>query len=541
MAGQYGSQPIFIINPNTEHRQGKDALSMNIAASKAVANIVKTTLGPKGMDKMLVNEIGDIVVTNDGAMILKGMDIEHPTAKMIVEVAKTQEDIAGDGTTSAVVIAGALLEKAEELIEGGVHPTILIKGFNLATEKAVEILNDFAVDVSENRKMLETVAKTAISGKSSETDRDLIAKLCVDAALEIAKDGKMNIDDDIILRQDPSETVSDTEIVEGIILFKSRLHPSMPKLVKNAKIALLDAPLEVRKTTNKSKIQIETPEELEAYLAQEDADVKAVVDKIIESGATAVFTTKNIDDHAVHYLQKAGIFAIRRVNDDDMKNLSYATGARIVKKPHEIEALDLGDAGRVEQEGDTDPATIFVSECPNAKVITIRIRGGTEHVTDNLERTLDDALRVVKAVYEDKKIVAGGGASELEVAQKLREYASSIGGREQLAIAAFADAIEAVPRAIADNAGFEGMDIILKLHAAHLEDANAGFDVYSGDVKNMVEAGILDPLRVKTQAILSASEVATMVLKVDDMMRAQKKDMMDVAPEHNIHNYNRPF
>ena len=536
MAGQ--GSPVYIINPNTEHKQGKDALSMNIAAAKAVANIVKTTLGPKGMDKMLVNEIGDIVVTNDGAMILKGMDIEHPTAKMIVEVAKTQEDIAGDGTTSAVVIAGALLEKAEELIEEGVHPTILVKGFDLAVEKAVEILEGYAVDVGENPEMLETVAKTSISGKGAEAHKDFIAKLCVEAALKIAKDGKMNISDDIILRQDPSETVADTEIIEGLIMFKSRLHPSMPKLIKDARVALLDMPLEVRKTANKSKIQIETPEELEAYLEQEDADVKAIVDRIIEAGATAVFNTKNIDDHAVHYLQKAGIFAIRRVNDDDMKNLSYATGARIIKKPQEIEASDLGDAGRVEQEGDTDPATIFVTDCPNAKVITMRIRGSTAHVTDNLERTLDDALRVVKAVYEDEKIVAGGGASEMEVAQKLREYASSIGGREQLAISAFAEAVENVPRAIADNAGFEGMDIILKLHAAHLENANSGFDVYSGDIKDMLEVGIVDPLRVKTQAILSASEVATMVLRVDDMLRAQRKAMMDVAPEHNIHNYN---
>ncbi len=537
MAGQ-SNQPVFIINPNTEHKQGKDALSMNIAAAKAVANIVKTTLGPKGMDKMLVNEIGDIVVTNDGAMILKGMDIEHPTARMIVEVAKTQEEIAGDGTTSAVVIAGALLEKAEELIKEGVHPTILAKGFNLAVEKAVEILEDYAVDVGDNREMLETVAKTSISGKGAEAHKDFIAKLCVDAALEIAEDGKMNVSDDIILRQDPTETVSETEVIEGLIMFKSRLHPSMPKLVKDAKVALLDMPLEVRKTANKSMIQIETPEELEAYLEQEDADVKAIVDRIIEAGATAVFNTKNIDDHAVHYLQKAGIFAIRRVNDDDMKNLSYATGARIVKRPQEMEASDLGDAGRIEQEGDTDPATIFVTDCPNAKVITMRIRGSTEHITDNLERTLDDALRVIKAVYEDEKIVPGGGASEMEVAQKLREFASSIGGREQLAIAAFADAVEMVPRAIADNAGFEGMDIILKLHASHLENANSGFDVYSGEIKDMTEMGIIDPLRVKTQAVLSASEVATMILRVDDMLRAQRKAMMDVNPAHNAHNYN---
>jgi chaperonin GroEL (HSP60 family) len=300
-------------------------------------------------------------------------------------------------------------------------------------------------------------------------------------------------------------------------------------------------PLEVRKTANKAKIQITSPDQLESYIAQEDVDVKAVVDKIIESGATAVFSSKEIDDHAIHHLQKADIFAIRRVNDDDMKHLSYATGARIVKKSQDFVAEDLGNAGIVEQEGDSDPAETFVRECPNAKIVTIRLCGSTEHITDNLERTVDDALRVVKAVYEDGKIVAGGGASEMEVSQKLREYATSIGGREQLAIGAFADAIETVPRVIADNAGLEGMDIILKLRASHLENPDSGIDVYSGDIKDMKKAGIIDPLRVKIQAILSASEVATMVLRVDDMMRARRQAMMDVKPEHNIHNYNMPY
>jgi thermosome len=541
MAGQYGDQPIFIINPNTEHKQGKDALSLNIAASKAVANIVKTTLGPKGMDKMMVNEIGDIVVTNDGAMILKGMDIEHPTAKMIVEVAKTQEDAAGDGTTSAVVIAGSLLEKAEALIQEGVHPTILVKGFGLAADKAIGVLEDFAMDVTDNREMLEKTARTSISGKGSEAHGEFLAKLCVDAVLAVAADGKANVDDNIVLKQDPGESVADTEVLEGLMMFKARLHPSMPKKVEDAKIALLDVPLEVRKTSNKAKIEITSPDELEAYMQQEDADVKAVVDRIIDSGATVLFNSKNIDDHAIHYLQKAGIFAIRRVSDDDMKHLSYSTGARIVKQPQEFDSGDLGEAGLVEQEGDTDPANVFVRRSPRAKIVTIRLRGGTEHVTDNLERTLDDALKVVKAVYEDGKIVAGGGASEMEVARKLRDYASSVGGREQLAVTAFADAVESVPRAIADNAGLEGMDIILKLRASHLENPNSGIDVYIGDIIDMAEAGIVDPLRVKTQAIRSAAEVAAMVLKVDSMMRARKKAMMDVKPEHNIHNYNRPF
>ncbi|MEA1984103.1 MAG: thermosome subunit alpha [Euryarchaeota archaeon] len=538
MAGQYGGQPI-IIDPRKQSTKGKDALAMNIKAAKIVADIVKTTLGPKGMDKMLVNAVGDIVITNDGAMILKGMEIEHPTAKMIVEVARTQEDIAGDGTTSAVVLAGALLEQAEDLIDDGVHPSVIINGFRDATERSLEVLEDFAMDVTENdREILEEIAKTAIAGKSSEAFSDLLAELCIDAILKVQKDGKVNVNDDILLRQDPGTSISETEFVEGVMIPKSAVHSAMPRQITNAKIALLDAPLEVRKTANKSKLQIHSSEQLEAFLQQEKDDLKKTVETIIATGANVVFVSKNIDDKAADMLQKKGILAIKRTNDDDMKHLSYTTGARLVRKINEMTEKELGSAGSVEQKGEFALAKTYIKDCASARTVTIMLRGGTEHVTDNLERTIDDVLHVVKAVFEDEKIVAGGGAAEIEIAQNLRSYASSAQGREQLAISAFADAIENIPRAIADNAGMDGTDILLQLRAEHSENKNIGLDVYTGETVDMIAKGIVDPLRVKTQAIRSASEVTNMILRVDNMLRAERKEMMDVNPEHNIHNYN---
>lgn len=542
MPGHYGGQPAYIVNPRTEHKQGRDALSVNIAAAKAVANIVKTTLGPKGMDKMMVNSIGDIVITNDGAMILKGMDIEHPTAKMIVEVARTQEEIAGDGTTSAVVTAGTLLDKASDLIEEGVHARVLVRGFENASEKALEILNEFAIDVSEgNREVLEKIASTSMSGKASETNKEILASLCVDAILQISKKGSVNVDNDIILRQEPGKSVDETEILDGIMLNKYRVHPGMPKTVKDAKIAIIDTPLETQKTSNTSKLQISNADEMQNFLAREDDDFKQMADHVIKSGANVVICSKNIGDKVAHYLQKSGVMGIRRVSDDDIRNLSYATGAKIVKRVFDLSEEDLGHAGEVGEEGESTVAKIFIKKCENTKVITILLRGSTEHVTDNLERAFDDALHVINSVFEDGKIVAGGGAAEVEIAQRLRHYASSIGGREQLAITAFADAVESIPMAIAENGGMDATSVILKLRNAHIENPNIGLDIYSGDYLDMVEKGIVDPLRVKTQTIRSASEVATMILRIDDMMRAQKKDMMDVNPEHNIHNYNRPF
>ncbi len=538
MAGQYGGQPIVIVDPSKERTKGRDALSMNISAAQAVSDIVKTTLGPKGMDKMLVNAIGDIVLTNDGATILKEMSIEHPTAKMVVEVARTQEKTAGDGTTSAVVLTGALLENARELIDTGVHPTMIVNGYRLASEKAVMLVNDFAVSVTaDDKDILNKIAKTSITGKAIEAYGDLLASICVDAVLAIRGNGAINIDDNILITQDSGSKINDTEFVEGVVLNKWRLHPNMPKRIENAKVALVDTPIELGKTFNKSKVQIQSADEMAAFVEQEESYFKTMVDAIVQSGANVVFCSKGIDEHAVHYLQKNNIYATRRVKDSEMKNISRATGARIIRNIHEIEANDLGSAGLVEQEGESEVGKTYIKECTNAKSVTIIVRGSTDHVTDNIERSIDDALRVVKDVIEDGKIVSGGGAPEIEVALGLRSYAASVGGREQMAISAFADALEAIPKALAENAGHDTIDTILNLRASHSNMKNAGLNVFTGEIENMLENGVVDPLKVKTQAIKSASEAATMVLRVDDVLKAQSKSMADVDPAHNIHNY----
>ncbi|MGP8322206.1 MAG: thermosome subunit alpha [Methanosarcinaceae archaeon] len=538
MSGQYGSQPIVIIDPSKERTKGKDALSMNINAAKAVSNIVKTTLGPKGMDKMLVNAIGDIVLTNDGATILKEMAIEHPTAKMIVEVARTQENIAGDGTTTAVVLTGALLENAQELIETGVHPTMIVKGYRSAAEKAVILLKDLAVPVTaDDKEMLNKIAKTSITGKAIEAYGKLLSSICVDAVLAIRDNNTINIDDNILIIQDVGSRINDTELIEGVVLNKWRIHPNMPKRIENAKIALIDTPIELGKTGNKSKIQIQSADQMAAFVEQEENSFKTMVDAIVQSGANVVFCSKGIDDHAVHYLQKNNIYATRRVKDGEMKNISRATGARIIRNVHEIEAYDLGSAGLVEQEGESEVGKTYIKECTNAKSVSIIVRGGTEHVTENVERSLDDALHVVKNVIEDGTIVSGGGAPEIELALGLRAYAVSVGGREQMAISAFADAIESIPKALAENAGHDTINAILNLRAAHTDMKNAGLNVFTGEIEDMLENGIVDPLRVKTQAIKSASEAAIMILRVDDVLTAQRQSMADVDPAHNIHNY----
>ncbi len=538
MAGQYGGQPIIIVDSSKERTQGKDALSMNINAAKAVSNIVKTTLGPKSMDKMLVNAIGDIVLTNDGATILKEMDIEHPTAKMMVEVARTQEKIAGDGTTTAVVLTGALLENAQELIEIGVHSTMIVKGYRSAAEMAVTLLEDLAVPVTaDDKEILNKIAKTSITGKAIEAYGDMLSSICVDAILAIWDNGTINIDDDILITQDAGSRINDTELIKGVVLNKWRIHPNMPKKIKNAKIALVDTPIELGKTDNKSKVQIQSADQMAAFVEQEENSFKVMVDAIVQSGANVVFCSKGIDDHAVHYLQKNNIYATRRVKDGEMKNISRATGARIIRNVHEIEADDLGYAGLVEQEGESEVGKTYIKECTNAKSVTIIVRGGTEHVTENVERSLDDALHVVKNVIEDGTIVSGGGAPEIEVALGLRAHAASVGGREQMAISAFADAIESIPKALAENAGHDTINAILNLRAAHTDMKNAGLNVFTGEIEDMLENGIVDPLRVKIQAIKSASEAATMILRVDDVLKAQRQVMADIDPAHNIHNY----
>jgi len=532
-----GGQPVFIIDPRKEQTKGRDVLSMNIAAAKAVANIVKSTLGPRGMDKMLVNPIGDITITNDGATILHDMSIEHPTAKMIVEVAQSLESSAGDGTTSAVVFTGALLEKAEALIEKGVHPAVVVKGYRLAAEKAVEMFENLAVSAGEeDRDLLVKTARTSITGKASEKYNRLIADLCVSAVLAIHEEGKADLKH-IILSKDVGGRVEDTEFVEGVVIDKVALDKNFSLKVVNPNIALIDTPMETAKTANKAKLQISTVSDIENFVKQEDAALFEMADYIIRAGANAVFCSKGMDDKIAAYLQSRGIYATRRVKNDDMQHLADATGGRPVRNIKELTEKELGHAGLLEQDRDDDQGKTYLRDCKGAKSVSIVLRGGTEHVVDNLERAIDDALRVVKCVVEDGKVVAGGGASEIEVALSLRSYASGIGGREQMAITAFAEALEEIPRTIARNAGLDTIDSILNLRAKHTENKNAGLNIQTGAAEDMLEKGVVDPLRVKINSVKAGSEAAAMVLRVDSMLRAQRAEMQNVRPEHMASTY----
>ncbi len=534
---EQSGQPIIIIDPRKEQTKGRDALSMNIAAAKAVASIVKSTLGPRGMDKMLVNPIGDITITNDGATILHDMSIEHPAAKMVVEVAQSLEDSAGDGTTSAVVFTGALLEKAENLIEIGVHPTIVVKGYKLAAEKAVEILENLAIPAGENDKeLLEKVARTSITGKASEKYNKLISKLCVEAVLAIFERGTADLKN-VILTKDIGRTIEETEFVEGIVIDKVAMEKNIPLKIENPNIALIDTPMETGKTANKAKLQIHAVADIENFLKQEDAALFEMADHIIRAGASAVFCSKGMDDKIAAYLQKRGIYATRRVKSEDMQHLVDATGGRPVRNIKELTKKELGHAGLLEQVRDGDQGKTYLRDCKGAKSVSIVIRGETEHVVDNVERAIDDALRVVKCVVEDGKIVAGGGASEIEVALGLRSYASSIGGREQMAIRAFADALDEIPRTIAKNAGLDTINSIVALRAKHAENKNAGLNVNTGAAEDMLEKGVVDPLRVKINSVKSGTEAAEMILRVDSMLRAQSSSMPDVKPEHMASTY----
>jgi thermosome len=530
-------QPIIIIDPRKEQTKGRDALSMNIAAAKAVASIVKSTLGPRGMDKMLVNPIGDITITNDGATILHDMSIEHPAAKMVVEVAQSLENSAGDGTTSAVVFTGALLEKAENLIENGVHPTVIIKGFRLAANKAIEICESLALPVGkDNKEMLEKVARTSITGKASEKYNSLIAELCVDAVLAIFERETADLKR-VILAKDIGRTIEETEFVEGIVIDKVALDNEFPLKMENPNIALIDTPMETGKTANKSKLQIHSVSEIEDFLKQEDAALFEIADYIIRAGANAVFCSKGMDDKIAAYLQNRGIYATRRVKSEDMQHLADATGGRPIRNIKELTEKELGHAGLLEQDRDGEQGKTYLRDCKGAKSVSIVIRGETEHIVDNVERAIDDALRVVKCVIEDGKVVAGGGASEVEVALGLRSYAPSVGGREQMAIRAFADAIEEVPRTIARNSGLDTINSIVNLRAKHVENKNAGLNVNTGAAEDMLEKGVVDPLRVKINSIKAGSEAAEMVLRVDNILRAQSSSMPDVNPEHMASTY----
>jgi len=524
MSQQLGGQPILILKEGTNRTRGRDAQGMNITAAMAVAAAVRTTLGPKGMDKMLVDTIGDVVITNDGVTILKEMDIEHPAAKMMVEVAKTQDDEVGDGTTSAVVIGGELLKKAESLLEQDVHPTIIAAGYRQAAEKAQEFLKDIAIDVKATDKaMLKKIAETAMTGKSAEASKDKLCDLVVKAVTMVAEsDGTVDTDY-IKVEKKTGGSIEDSEIVEGVLVDKERVHPAMPKKVTNAKILLLNAAVEFKKTEVDAEINITHPDQLQAFLDEEERMVKGIVEKIEKSGANVLFCQKGIDDIAQHYLAKAGIFAVRRVKKSDMEKLARATGGSLVSSIDAISKEELGKAGLVEERKVSGEEMTFVEQCKNPKAVSIIVRGGTEHVVDELERAINDALRVVGVVVEDKKVVAGGGAPETELSLRLREYAASVGGRAQLAIEAFASALEIIPRTLAENAGLDPIDMLVEIRAAHEKGKKTyGLDVYEGKATDMKAAGVVEPLRVKTQAISSAAEAAIMILRIDDVIASAK-------------------
>ncbi|HJK16652.1 MAG TPA: thermosome subunit alpha, partial [Methanocorpusculum sp.] len=468
MSAQLGGQPILILKEGGSRTRGRDAQSMNIAAAKAVAGAVRTTLGPKGMDKMLVDTIGDVVITNDGVTILKEMDIEHPAAKMMVEVAKTQDDEVGDGTTSAVVIAGELLKKSEELLEQDVHPTVITLGYRQAAEKAQELLQTIAVDVkAKDKEILSKIAGTAMTGKNAEASKEKLCDLIV-RAITLVADADGTVDtENVKVEKRVGGAIEDSEIVEGMIIDKERVHPGMPKTVKAAKILLLNAAVEYKKTEVDAEISITSPDQLQLFLDEEERMIKSIVEKIKASGANVLFCQKGIDDIAQHYLSKAGILAVRRVKKSDMEKLARATGGALISSIDAISADELGVAGLVEERKVGGEEMIFVEKCKNPKAVSIIIKGGTEHVVDELGRALEDALRVVGVVVEDKKIVAGGGAPEVELSLRLREYAATQGGRIQLAIEAFASALEVIPRTLAENAGLDPIDKLVELRAAH--------------------------------------------------------------------------
>ena len=524
MSQQLGGQQVIILREGTKRNRGQEAQNSNIAAALAVANAVRSTLGPKGMDKMLIDGVGDIVITNDGATILKEMDIEHPAAKMMVEVAKTQDDEVGDGTTTAVVLGAELLKNAEGLLSKKVHATVIAEGYRHAAAKAIEILNGIAIPVKPtDTAMLTKIAHTAISGKNADVSKEKLCDIVVTAIIRIIEpDGTIDIKH-VTVEKKVGGSVDDSMLVEGMVIDKERANPAMPKEVKNAKILLLNAAVEFKKTDVNAKINISRPDEMQAFIDEDEHMVHTMADKVIASGATVVFCQKGIDDTAQHYLTKAGILAVRRVKKSDMENLARATGASIVNSIDAITKNDLGTAGLVEEKKLSNEELIFVSKCKNPKAVSIIIRGGTEHVVDELERAIHDALMVVSVVIKDKKVVAGGGAPEVEVAIQLRKWAAEEIGRSQLAVEAFALAMEVIPRALAENSGLDPIDMLVALRSAHeAGKTNFGLDVDAAQPADMVKAGVVEPLRVKTQAINSAAEAAVMILRIDDIIASSR-------------------
>jgi len=513
---------MIIMGEDAQRMKDKDAQEHNIAAARAVAESVQSTLGPKGMDKMLVSSMGSVTVTNDGVTILQEMDIDNPTAEMIVEVAETQENEAGDGTTTAVAIAGELLKQAQELLEQDIHPTAIIRGFNLASEQARDEIDDIATDVDrEDEALLRKVAETSMTGKGAELNKEHLSQLIVDAIQAVtveADDGSFIPDLEFLnIETQTGAAAGDSELLHGAVVDKDPVHEDMPVDLEDASVLLLDQPVEVDEAEADASLSVDSPDQLQQFIEQEEQQLQEKVDKIVATGADVVFCQKGIDDMAQHYLAKEGVLALRRVKKSDMQFLAEVLGARIVSDLDTATAEDLG-TGDIERDAD---AELFYIEGEDSHGVTLLLRGSTEHVVDELERGVNDALDVVASTVSDGRVLAGGGAVEVELARRLRDYADSVEGREQLAVEAFGDAVELVPRVLAENAGLDPIDTLVDLRAAHDDgDVTAGLNVFSGDIEDTYESGVVEPAHAKEQAISSSAEAANLVLKIDDIISA---------------------
>jgi len=522
-----GGRPVIILKEDTKRSRGSEARKSNMMAAQIVAEVLKTTLGPRGMDKMLIDSMGDITITSDGATVLDQIDVQHPAAKMIIEIAKTQDKEVGDGTTTSVVLAGELLKKAGELLDQNIHPSVIIAGYQKASEKALETLEKVAIDVDMgDRETLMKLANTSIRSKAVSAARDHLSGIVIDAVKQIVeeRDGKVIADvENVQIVKKEGKSLEETELVRGIIVDKEVVHDGMPKKVKGAKIALIDAAIEIEKTEIDAEIRIKTPGGVKAFLDQEAEMLRKMVDRVVASGANVLLTQKGIDDVAQHFLAKAGVLTARRVKKSDMEKLAKATGAKIVSNLQDLKKTDLGTCGLVEERKVGNDKMIFVEECKEPAAVAIFVRAGLERMLDEAERALNDALFVISDVAEMPKMVAGGGAVEMEVAKEVRTYARQVGGREQLAIEAFADALEVIPRTLAENAGLDTLDTMVAMKAAHEKKNGSamGVNVFEGGVANMLKEGVVEPLVVKLQAVKSCVEVTGMILRIDDVVAAQ--------------------
>jgi len=535
LSAQTGGVPVLILREGSGRSRGRDAQRNNIMAARTIAEAVKSSLGPKGMDKMLVDSSGDVTITSDGRTILDKMDIDHPAAKMMVEVAKTQDAEVGDGTTTVVIVAGELLGKAEDLINKGVHPTVIVEGYSKAADKALETLEQIAIPIKPTEKeFLETIAATSMASKLVSENKEQLAEIAVEAVLHVTQkvgdEYKVDLDD-IMVEKKSGESAAETKLIEGLVLDKEVVHSGMPKRIEKAKIALLESALEIEKTEFNAKINIERPEQMDSFMREEENMLKAMVEKIVASSANVVVCQKGIDDMVQHFLARKGILAVQRGKKSDMEKLGKATGGKVVTNLKGLTESDLGYAGLVEERKIGDDKMTFIEGCKNPHSVAILIRGGTERFVNEAERSVHDALCVVRDVVQEPKVLAGGGSPEMEIARALRDYAETLPGREQLAVQSFGEAIEIVPLTLGENAGLDPIDILSELRARHEKGEKwAGVDVFAGKIEDMWKLGVYEPLAVKKQIIKSATEAATMLLRIDDVIAAGRMKAPPMPP-----------